>query len=153
MQKPAYAKINWAIDIIEKRADGYHEIDMLMQSIELHDDIIFETGDKLTIETDADGIPLDDGNLVLRAAKALNEFASTGYGAKITLIKRVPACAGLGGGSGDCAAALIALNELWGLDIPLEKLMYIGASIGKDVPFCMATGAARVKGAGESSNS
>ena len=97
-----------------------------------------------------DGEPSDDpNNLVLRAARALREHAGVRRGAYISLVKRIPARAGLGGGSADCAATLRALNALWKLDLPDEALLSIGLSLGADVPYCLTGGFCRVRGIGE----
>ena len=143
----ARAKINWSLSITGRRGDGYHLLDMLMQRIALHD--------TLTVEPDAalslcvDGVPAGEENLVLRAAAALNRCAGTRRGARLALTKRIPARAGLGGGSADCATALRALNDLWALGLADEALLEIGLSLGADVPFCLTGGLARVRGIGE----
>ena len=121
----APAKINWALNIVGRRADGYHLLDMLMQSIELADTLRVEAAEGLSLWVD--GEPAGEENLVMRAALALNRA----------------------GGSGDCAAALRALNGLWELNLPREALMEIGLSLGADVPFCLTGGLARVRGIGE----
>lgn len=145
----ARAKINWALNITGLRADGYHLLDMLMQSIALHDVMTFEADDGIALAVDG-AVPGDaDQNLVVRAAKALNTFAGTDRGARITLEKHIPARAGLGGGSADCALTLWALNRLWGLNLSDQTLSGIGATLGADVPFCLAGGLARVTGIGE----
>ena len=115
----AHAKINWALSVSGERPDGYHELDMLMQSIELSDELTFERARRLTLEMDGQCLPGGDRNLVIRAANALNEAFGKRMGARITLKKRIPARAGLGGGSADCAAALLALNRLWNLRLPM----------------------------------
>ena len=143
----ACAKINWALNITGRRADGYHLLDMLMQTIELHDTLQVEPTGALSLTVN--GAPAGEDNLILRAARALNRYAGTEHGAKMSLTKRVPARAGLGGGSADCAAALRALSALWGLDYPDAKLLEIGLSLGADVPFCLTGGLARVSGIGE----
>ena len=143
----AFAKINWALNIIGRRDDGYHLLDMVMQSIDLHDDLTVEAADTLTLT--ADGRPAGEDNLVLKAARALNTRADTHHGARMTLTKRIPARAGLGGGSADCAAALVALNDLWGLGLSREDLLDVGLSLGADVPFCLTGGLAVVRGIGE----
>ena len=107
----APAKINWALNITGRRADGYHLLDMLMQAIALHDTLEIEPAEGLSLTVD--GAPAGEENLVLRAAMALNRRCGTQRGARMTLTKRIPARAGLGGGNADCAAALRALNELW----------------------------------------
>lgn len=143
----ARAKINWALNITGRRADGYHLLDMLMQTIDLADDLTVEPADGLTLTVD--GLPAGEENLVLRAAMALNRHAGTHHGAAMSLTKRVPARAGLGGGSADCAAALTALNALWGLGLSPDALRAVGLTLGADVPFCLTGGLARVSGIGE----
>ena len=143
----AHAKINWALNIVGRRPDGYHLLDMLMQTIELHDTLRIEPADDLALTVD--GAPAGEENLVLRAARALNRHAGRENGARIALIKRIPARAGLGGGSADCATALRALNGLWGLGLDEGELHRIGLTLGADVPFCLAGGLARVTGIGE----
>ena len=149
IQAQARAKINWALNITGRRSDGYHLLDMVMQSIELHDTMTFEDADAIALIVDGD-IPAEpEKNLVHRAATALNRRAGTRRGARITLEKRIPARAGLGGGSADCALTLRALNRLWDLKLSDAALSEIGAGLGADVPFCLAGGLARVGGIGE----
>ena len=145
----AHAKINWSLSICGERPDGYHELDMLMQSIELSDELSFESARWLTLSVDGQRLPCGDRNLVVRAANALNEALGLRKGARITLKKNIPARAGLGGGSADCAATLLALNRLWNLHLPLRTLMQIGLKLGADVPFCLQRGLARAQGIGE----
>ena len=145
----AHAKINWSLGILSARADGYHELDMLMQTLELHDDLILEPDDGVTLTCDDPAVPVDGSNLVVRAALALAEEAGVRRGARMRLVKRIPSRAGLGGGSSDCAAALTALDRLWGLGTPPERLMALGRSLGADVPFCLQGGLSRVRGIGE----
>lgn len=145
----AHAKINWSLDILSTRDDGYHELDMLMQKIELSDELRFQRARWLSLTINGRQLPVGGKNLVIRAATALCEFMGKRYGARITLKKRIPVRAGLGGGSADCAAALVALNRLWGLNLPMKRLLEIGATLGADVPFCMEGGFARVRGVGE----
>ena len=143
----AFAKINWALNIIGRRADGYHLLDMLMQSVGLCDTLEIEPAEGLSLTVD--GAPAGEENLVLRAAMALNRRAGARRGARMALTKRIPARAGLGGGSADCAAALRALNGLWALGLSDEALFEIGLTLGADVPFCLTGGLARVSGIGE----
>ena len=145
----ARAKINWSLDVCASREDGYHELNMLMQRIELSDALVFQQARWLTLKVDGRPLPVGGRNLVLRAANALNEFMGKRHGAHISLTKRIPIRAGLGGGSADCAATLLALNRLWELRLPVEKLMEIGRSLGADVPYCIAGGFAQVGGIGE----
>lgn len=146
----AHAKINWALNILSTREDGYHELDMLMQSIDLHDELTFEKARWLTLTIDGQPLPVGGRNLIIKAANALNEYMGQRRGARIQLRKRIPIRAGLGGGSADCAMALVALNRLWECHLPMETLLNIGRTLGADVPFCMTGGLARVGGIGES---
>ena len=145
----AHAKINWSLDILATREDGYHELDMLMQRIELHDDISFQNAKWLSLNINGRQVPANGKNLVLKAANALCELMGKRYGARINLKKRIPVRAGLGGGSADCAVALIALNRLWGINLAREPLLEMGAKLGADVPFCMEGVFARVQGVGD----
>ena len=144
----AHAKINWSLSVCGERPDGYHTLDMLMQSVELCDELTFERARRLTLEVDGQ-LPGGDRNLVIRAANALNDALGKRMGARITLKKRIPSRAGLGGGSADCAAALIALNKLWNLRLPMKTLQQLGLELGADVPFCLQGGMCRVQGIGE----
>lgn len=145
----AYGKINWALDVVGRREDGYHELDMLMQTVALSDELSFESDGALSLTVRGRPVPSDGRNLVLRAAQALMDYTGRRHGARIHLVKHIPVRAGLGGGSADCGAALLALNRLWRLDLPLKTLLQIGGSLGADVPFCMGVGLARVRGVGE----
>lgn len=145
----AYAKINWALDILATRENGYHELDMLMQSISLHDTLNFEEADGLTLITDGKPDPYADKNLIIRAAQLLKEKTGCAKGVHIELTKRTPAMAGLGGGSADCAAALLALNRMWELNLDKNELLELGFRLGADVPFCLMGGLMRVGGLGE----
>lgn len=152
IKSKAFAKINWALDILGRRPDGYHELDMLMQSITLYDELYFENDPELSLSVGGHPVPGDDHNLMLQAARALINHSGKRKGARMGLMKNIPSRAGLGGGSSDCAAALIALNRLWRLDLPMKTLIQIGGKLGADVPFCMSTGLARVGGIGEKIN-
>ena len=143
----AHAKINWALNIVGRRGDGYHLLDMLMQEIDLCDAMSFEDAEGLSLRVD--GVLAGDENLVMRAAKALSARCGGRRGAAMSLEKRIPARAGMGGGSADCAVALKALNRLWGLGLSDAELSEIGVGLGADVPFCLAGGLARVTGIGE----
>lgn len=143
----AHAKINWALNITGRRGDGYHLLDMVMQRVDLSDELRAEEAAALSLAVD--GAAAGEDNLVLRAARALNRYAGTDRGARLALYKRVPARAGLGGGSADCAAALRLLNGLWGLGLSQDELLQIGETLGADVPFCLTGGLAVVRGIGE----
>lgn len=152
IQEFAYAKINLSIDIVSKMDNGYHNMRMIMQSISLHDDIdiMAEKGEGIEVSTDLRYLPNDERNIAYRAATTfINHTGRTGYKLKINIKKRIPVCAGLGGGSTDGAAVLRGLNRMFktGLDSPaLEKLSEL---IGSDVPFCVSGGTALAEGRGE----
>jgi 4-diphosphocytidyl-2-C-methyl-D-erythritol kinase len=145
----AFAKINLALDVIGKREDGYHEVEIIMQSINLHDQLLIFPASVLSLETKNRRLPIDDRNLIIKAAKKLREYTGIQRGARIILNKRIPVGAGLGGGSADAAAALMGLNELWALELPLSTLEKLAVSIGADVPFCLTGGTVLAKGIGE----
>ena len=145
----AHAKINWSLSILGLLPDGYHELDMLMQSLELSDELIFEPARWLSLSINGQKLPVGGRNLIIKAANALNEAVGERHGARIQLKKHIPVRAGLGGGSADCALTLLTLNQLWGLHLPMERLLEIGRTLGADVPFCMLGGLARVGGVGE----
>lgn len=146
----AYAKINWALAVTGRRADGYHLLDMLMQTVELSDEIAVRDAPALALRVCGTPPTARDGeNLVLRAAELLRAHAGVSRGALLTLRKRIPTGAGLGGGSADAAAALRALDGLWGLGLGAGELAALGLRLGADVPFCLAGGLARVGGIGE----
>lgn len=149
MRVKAHAKINWALNILGIRPNGYHELDMLMQSVELYDELTFRPSDSLTLSVDGGPRETDERNLVIRAARALNAYTGRNMGAEIELVKHIPARAGMGGGSADCAATLVSLNEMWDLGLDMDDLLKIGLSLGADVPFCLTGGLARVSGIGE----
>ena len=148
----ARAKINWTLDITGRRADGYHLMDMLMQSVTLADEITLEKtlDGEITLTTGGTPLlPADEHHLALRAARALQKATSCPLGARIHVEKHIPVGAGMGGGSSDAAAALVALNRLWKLGLSEDALEAIGLTIGADVPFCIRGGLQRAKGVGE----
>ena len=143
----AYAKVNLTMDVLRKREDGYHDVDLLMQSVSLHDELTFENAETLFLTIEG-GLPVEDNNLVLRAARRLAENAGvTPYG-HVHLKKNIPVAAGLGGGSADCAAALVGFAKLWGLNYTQDDLAKLGAPLGADVPFCVLGGTKRCVGIG-----
>lgn len=144
----ALAKINWSLDVLSLGEDGYHELDMVMQRIALHDTLTFCENRELILTIGGERTAAGK-NLILKAAYALQEASGCRKGARIDLTKRIPVRAGLGGGSADCAVTLIALNRFWGLGYDAARLREIGASLGADVPFCMEGRFARVRGIGE----
>lgn len=148
----AFAKINLFLEILNKRDDGYHNIETVFQNISLADSMIFEINDgatSLKCEGNPD-IPADESNLIIKALRTLerDQGASLG-GVKISLKKRIPSGAGLGGGSADAAAALVALNRLFGLGYNLDDLTRLSSKIGMDVPFFIAGGTAVGKERGD----
>ena len=145
----ANAKINWGLNILGLREDGYHLLDMLMQTIELGDDLRLERAGEITLTVNGVPQPNPSVNLVVRAARALNAYVGGRNGVAIELTKRVPERAGLGGGSADCALTLMGLNRLWGLELNRDELLDIGLTLGADVPFCLTGGLAGVSGVGE----
>ncbi|MCE5343441.1 MAG: 4-(cytidine 5'-diphospho)-2-C-methyl-D-erythritol kinase, partial [Eubacteriales bacterium] len=145
----ARAKINWSLDILAKRQDGYHRMDMLISSVELADELTLENADILTLTIVGNASLTLADNLVYKAAAALAKATGCVRGAAITLTKRTPVGAGMGGGSADAAAALWGLNQLWGTDLSMERLLALSLTLGADIPFALTGGFARVGGIGE----
>jgi 4-diphosphocytidyl-2-C-methyl-D-erythritol kinase len=145
----AAAKVNLALEVLGRRADGYHEVVTVMQAVELSDRIVLEEVEPLELRTTAPGVPTDTSNLALRAAVTLREAASVDRGVRITLDKRIPVAAGLGGGSTDAAAVLLGCNRLWGLRWPIDRLAEVAVTLGMDVPFFLRGGATFATGRGE----
>ena len=146
--KNAYAKINWSLLITGRRDDGYHELDMLMQEIDLHDVLSLEKASKN--ELFVNGMPSDDAdNLVVKAITALSRECGRDLPVRVRLTKVIPSRAGLGGGSADCAQTLHMMNELFELNISMDRMNVIAAALGADVPFFLHGGLCRVRGIGE----
>lgn len=150
MEKAA-AKINLTLDVLYKRDDGYHEVEMIMTMVDLADRIEMQElpGDTIIISSQAGYIPLDEKNLAFQAAKLIKERYEVKQGVYIHLDKKIPVAAGLAGGSSDAAATLRGLNRLWNLGISNEELHTLGAELGSDVPFCVTGGTALARGRGE----
>lgn len=144
----AWAKVNLTLEVLGRRPDGYHEVRTVMQTISLADELMIVTADDLSLEV-ADPALRGEGNLVLRAASLLRNATRHEGGALIRLVKGIPVAAGLGGASSDAAAALVGLNELWGLGLGHDELHPIAAAIGSDVPFFIRGGTALATGRGE----
>lgn len=143
----AHAKINLSLEIVGRRPDGYHDLVSVMQEVSLFDSLSFEPATELEFScSDPD---LVGGNLVTQAARLLAHRFGVTQGCCIQLHKRIPAGAGLGGGSSDAAATLVALNRLWDLQLPPSDLSVLAAEIGSDVPFFLTGGTAEVAGRGE----
>jgi len=150
MRLTARAKINWTLDIVGQRADGYHLMDMLMQPVTLADDVVLLPADEITLTTGGSPLlPADEKHLAWRAAMALKRHTGYPGGAAIHVEKRIPVGAGMGGGSADAAAVLVGLNQLWGLNLSTEALEAVGLTLGADVPFCIRGGLTRTTGIGE----
>ena len=150
MKVTAPAKINLYLAVGARRPDGLHEIESVMQSVSLFDELSFGASDVVSLDVTPPGsAPEDESNLVARAVRAFVAASGRSEGAAIELQKRIPSGAGLGGGSSDAAATLVGLNELWNCGISRKALEKIGAGIGADVPFCVRGGTAVARGAGE----
>lgn len=151
IKKFAHAKINLSLDVTGKRADGYHEVCMVMQTVSLADVLTFEKtaepGIRLTCSDPE--IPCDERNLVWQAAELLMQYGGVTEGIRITLEKNIPHAAGLAGGSSDAAATLHAVNDLFDLGMTDADLCRIGVKIGADVPYCVMGGTALAEGIGE----
>jgi 4-diphosphocytidyl-2-C-methyl-D-erythritol kinase len=139
---PSFAKINWMLRIIGKRPDGFHELFTIFQTVSLHDTISFGISDEITLTCDNGSVPIGEGNLILKAAKALKLRSKVQKGAAIHLEKRIPSPGGLGGGSSNAAVSLIGLNQLWRLGSSEKELLEIAAELGSDVPFFLTGGTA-----------
>ncbi len=155
MRLAAHAKINLTLEVLGTRPDGYHDLRSVVATIPLHDDVELwdaPTGE-VTVEMEGDGIEAPrvpcEANLAVRAARALAAAAGVSRGVRIRIVKHIPAGAGLGGGSADAAAVLNGLNELWGLNLPKERLCEIGAEVGSDVPALVLGGVVLMEGRGE----
>lgn len=146
---PSFAKINWNLKIVGRRADGFHELCTVFQTISLHDTISFSEAEHLSLECTNPSVPTDDRNLVIRAAKLLSERFGVRRGCRIRLEKTIPAPGGLGGGSSNAAVALLGLSEVWGLSPRPEDLLELAAELGSDVPFFLLGGTALGLGRGE----
>lgn len=148
----AFAKVNYALEVRGTRADGYHEISTVLQSVSLYDELRLErthAGFDLLVEPEETEVGLPHENTVHKAWRLLGNLTGRELPVRARLLKRVPAGAGLGGGSADAAAALLGLNALFGLGLGIEKLRKVGLRIGADVPFCLVGGTALGEGIGE----
>ncbi|SES23043.1 4-diphosphocytidyl-2-C-methyl-D-erythritol kinase [Gracilibacillus ureilyticus] len=147
----APAKINLTLDVLYKRPDQYHEVEMVMTTVDLADRIelfLLESG-QIKVESDSRFIPNDERNLAYRAAKLLKERFGIKHGVLIKIDKQIPVAAGLAGGSSDAAATLRGLNRLWHINLTIDELAVIGSEIGSDVSFCVYNSTAIAKGRGE----
>ena len=147
----AMAKVNLGLDVLRRRENGYHDVKMVMQTVDLYDELTVkrEEGDTISITTNTGELPLNEDNLIYKAAKLLFDKAGISYGVSIHLEKNIPIAAGMAGGSTDAAATLLALNELFEFDYYKEELAEIGVKIGADVPYCIYGGTYLSEGIGE----
>lgn len=147
---PSFAKINWTLQVLGKRPDAFHEIFTVLQTVSLHDELTLVSRDdgQLRVSCNDPSVPLDQANLVWRAASALRERTGVSRGVDLVLHKQIPAQAGLGGGSSNAAITLFGLNWLWDCGLGTEDLLAIAGTIGSDVPFFLIGGTALAEGKG-----
>lgn len=151
LYEKASAKINLTLDVLRRREDGYHEVEMVMTTVDLSDRLSFSktTDGKITIRSSAHFVPEDQRNLAYQAAALLQKRYNVSKGVSIHIDKKIPVAAGLAGGSADAAATLRGLNRLWNLHLSLDELASIATEIGSDVAFCVYGGTAVATGRGE----
>ena len=147
----AHAKINLYLDVVGKREDGYHNLETVFHSINLHDDVVIrKQGTKgITVRCEHPGVPSDSRNLAYRAAECLSDEVGSTGGIAIDIYKRIPVAAGLAGGSANAAAVLHGVNQLFELGFTQDVLLRLGGQLGADVPFCLHGGAALGLGIGD----
>ena len=147
----AYAKINIGLDVLHRREDGYHELKMIMQTVDICDDLIIEkTADPgILIRTDCRDIPTDGSNLICKAVRLLLEEKGIEAGVRIVLGRRIPVAAGMAGGSSDAAAAMRGVNELFDMGYSVQELQTLGLKLGADIPYCLVGGTMLSQGIGE----
>lgn len=151
MKLRAFAKVNLGLDVIRRREDGYHEVRMIMQTIQMYDQLEMEKTETpgIHLTTNLSYIPVNENNLVYKAAKLLMDKYGITEGVKIHLNKFIPVAAGMAGGSSDAAATLVGMNKLFRLGLSMKDLMEEGVKIGADVPYCVMRGTALAEGIGE----
>lgn len=147
----AYAKVNIGLDVLRRRPDGYHDLKMIMQTVDICDDLTLERDRDPGIQLRIDGadLPTDKNNLICRAAALLMEEKHIGEGVSITLRKRIPIAAGMAGGSADAAATMRGLNILFDMGYSVEELRKLGVKLGADIPYCVMGGTMLSEGIGE----
>lgn len=147
----AMAKVNLGLDVLRRRENGYHEVKMVMQTVNLYDTLTISKKEdlRITITTNTCELPLNEDNLIYKAAKLLFAYTEKEYGVSIHLDKQIPIAAGMAGGSTDAATTLLGLNALYGLGLKKEELAEIGVKIGADVPYCIYGGTYLSEGIGE----
>ena len=155
VRENARAKINLTLDILGIRADGYHEVSMIMQAIELCDTVELEKSSGISLKMDTskiiggENIPCDEKNLAWKAAMAFQKFCGKNFGVEISIVKKIPMAAGLAGGSTDAAAVIRGMNRLYETNLTENELCKIGEQVGSDVPFCIIGGTCLAEGRGE----
>lgn len=147
----AYGKINLGLDVLRRREDGYHELKMIMQTVDLYDEIYLEKidEDKVILTTNIEELEVDNNNLVCKAINLMRSTYGIKQGVKARLIKNIPIAAGMAGGSADCATTLRGMRALFGIDVSDEELRKLGKSLGADVPYCVMGGTVLAEGIGE----
>lgn len=149
-QVSACAKINLGLDVVRRLPNGYHQVKMIMQSVDIRDELTLRrTESGITVTTDSAELPTDENNLIYKAAALMWETYGIRGGVHIHLRKTIPIAAGMAGGSTDAAAAIKGINTLFGLGEPLSRLMELAVSVGADVPYCILGGTALAEGIGE----
>ena len=149
MKRKSYAKINLTLDVIEKREDGYHNIDGIMQMIDLYDEVEVKISDKFEITSNSKEIPLDEKNLVYKVYYVMKEKYKFNENFSIHIDKDIPVSAGIGGGSSNSAVVIEMINELLGLNMSLEDRKQIGRKVGADIPYLLVGKTARTRGIGD----
>ena len=146
----AMAKVNLGLDVLRRRENGYHDVKMVMQTVNLYDTLTLSKIDEgIVITTNTGELPLNEDNLIYKAAKLLLEYVDKKAGVSIHLDKQIPIAAGMAGGSTDAASTLLGINELYNLDLTKEELAEVGVKIGADVPYCIYGGTYLSEGIGE----
>ncbi len=146
----AMAKVNLGLDVVRRMENGYHEVRMIMQSINLYDELTFEKSENgIQLVIDKKELPADESNLIYKSARLIEEHYPLPCGVRITLKKNIPMAAGMAGGSTDAAATFHGLNRLFSLGMDMEEMKQLGVKIGADVPFCMVGGTMLSEGIGE----
>lgn len=149
MKKKSYAKINLTLDVVEKRQDGYHNIDGIMQMIDLYDEVEVKNSDKFEITSNSKDIPLDERNLVYKVYKVLKEKYKFNERFSIRIEKNIPVSAGIAGGSTNSAVVIEMIDEILGLNMSLDDKKQIGKSVGADIPYLLVGKTARTRGIGD----
>jgi len=146
----AYGKINLGLDVVRRLENGYHEVRMIMQTVGICDRLTFEKRDAgIVITTDSGELPVDENNLIFKAAKLMKDTYQISQGVQIHLEKHIPIAAGMAGGSTDAAATFLGMNELFDCGASEEALRTLGVKVGADVPYCIMGGTALAEGIGE----